>query len=398
MQNTELKEALGCFSLRFHRNASILEADKSNYISSPLGAWILLAQVAGGNHAALTREEAEKIENALGLNIPAAYNYANFLIRAAPPAIKAASAAWFSSSWPVGEIGATWIVNTEQEEATTVARMIPSKTELDKWASENTLGIIEEFPFTPDSATVMILANALATRIQWAEPFTEVEAKPDSTWKAEKLLFSDFDQHNKHLFTDDDGNLFAVLTAKGSGLSVHAVIADDSNISAEKVLEVAESYAAGNVFALVSPDTLPVNGNIFTITNTTSSVGDLFSATLPAWEATKEHDLADLGLPYIEAAKAISNDVNYKTEAVQIAKAKFSRVGFEAAAVSVQLMVATGVPRHISVKRVDIDFKHPFAVVAANSPAYNSAKDAAALWDSLPVFSAWVTDSSATDN
>lgn len=395
MKNTELKDALKFFSARFHRESPV--GEEGNYISSPIGAWILLAQVAGGNHAALSREETEKVENALGLTIPAAYDYANYLIKSAPPAIKAASAAWFNAAWPVGKVGATWIVNTEQVGVTDVTRMIPTKQELDDWANENTLGLISEFPFTPDSDTVMILANALATKIEWTEPFLDVDAGEGSPWEAKKLLLSRFEKHHKHFFTDNEGNLFAVLTAEGNDLSVHAIIADDPALSAKHVLEIAEAYAAGEVFTLAAPDTLPANGNIFAITESSSSMGDIFSATLPAWDAEAKHDLIELGFPYAEGTKAVSSDLNYKVEALQVAKAKFSKLGFEAAAISALTMRATGLPRYVPVKQVEISFNHSFAVVASHSPVYRAVDDTAELWDSLPVFSAWVVTASEVE-
>lgn len=396
MQNLELREAIKFFSARFHRDAPL--GDETNYICSPLGAWILLAQVAGGNSAALSLEETEKIENTLGTTIPAAYNYANFLIKSAPPVIKAASAAWFSSKWSVGEIGATWIVNTEQEEVTDISHQIPSKLELNEWARKNTLGIISEFPFTPDRDTVMILANALATKIQWAEPFGEIKNDMTSMWMTKKLLFSDENQHTKQFFADEEGNLFAVLTAEGSGISVHAVIADNPDLPEHKVLSIAESYAAGEVFTLVAPDTLASEGNVFVVSDAVSSTGDLFSAKLPAWDAEKSHNLLDFGLPYIEASKAISGNADYKVESIQVAKASYNKLGFEAAAISALMMRATGIRRNLPVKRVEINFNHPFAVVAAHSPIYRSPNDTAELWDNLPVFSAWVVTASEVED
>ena len=391
MQSAELREATKFFSSRFHRNAESLN-EESNYISSPLGAWILLAQVAGGNSAALSRELTERIENALGLTIPAAYNYANSLIKNAPAAIKAASAAWFSAVLPVDDIGAEWIVNTEQEEVTTVGRSIPSQKELDAWANENTLGIIESFPFTPDTNTVLLIANAIATKIQWDEPFSELKTEDGSPWKSESLLYSRSGAHDKQLFTDNEGNLFAVITAQGSNLSVHAVIADNPELAPRKVIAVAEAFAGGETFTLALPDTLPASGNVFTVKEAKGFDGDEFSALLPAWEAASSHKLGEMNLPYSEASKAISDNPNYEAEVVQVAKAKFNKIGFEAAAVSTLMMGASAMPNRHPIKRVTINFNHPFAVVAVHSPFFQEANDKDELWDDLPVFTAWVNE------
>lgn len=53
---------------------------------------------------------------------------------------------------------------------------LPSQASADRWADAMTGGQIPVFPLQLDAATELVLANALATDIRWAEPFNAVSA------------------------------------------------------------------------------------------------------------------------------------------------------------------------------------------------------------------------------
>jgi hypothetical protein len=70
--------------------------------------------------------------------------------------------------------------------------------------------------------------------------------------------------------------------------------------------------------------------------------------------------------------------------------ARFSRTGFEAAAVSA--MTARSVMRSQSKRRVaELRFGHPYAVVAVADGGAESETEAGP-WHGVPVFSAWVSE------
>jgi hypothetical protein len=78
-------------------------------------------------------------------------------------------------------------------------------------------------------------------------------------------------------------------------------------------------------------------------------------------------------------------------DAMQAAMARYSRTGFEAAAVTgmVASMAAHLPARH---RHAELRFGHPYAVVAL-------VEDSGSPWHGLPVFSAWVTEpDNATDD
>jgi hypothetical protein len=79
-------------------------------------------------------------------------------------------------------------------------------------------------------------------------------------------------------------------------------------------------------------------------------------------------------------------------EASQSALARYSAVGFEAAAIT-HLAVATSLrlgppgPK----RQATLRFGHPYAVVAAAHDDHLT-KDVPSCWDGLPVFSAWISE------
>ena len=109
------------------------------------------------------------------------------------------------------------------------------------------------------------------------------------------------------------------------------------------------------------------------------------SAVLPAWSAKSDHDLKAPGFGYKAAADALIALLPpgaYDFEAKQSAVARYSRIGFEAAAVTA-VMVLTAAVAERRQRVATLRFGHPFAVVAVTHGH--------GAWDGLPVFSAGIT-------
>jgi len=391
MDNTELQEAIKVFSKRFHRNAQV-SAKNKNYISSPLGAWMLLAQLAGGNSLMLNVEELDRIENCLGMPLPAAFDYTNELLRNVPAAIKAAGAAWIRETYQLDSAGVEWVVNTRHQESTVVNQHMATKGELDEWAKENTLGIIEKFPFEPDDETLFILANALATKISWRTPFEMADGSLIHSWDKKSVLHSKFWDHSKRFVRDSKGELYGVLVNTGDNIFVTAVIAENPDVSPERVLEVAEALARNDEDSITTElaSGLPAEGNIFKIEDRESLNGDKYEAFIPAWSADSTHALSDMGLPFLEASHAISSNGDLVVDALQIAKARYHRVGFEAAAItSMRAGALNSMMKQSPAKFVSLNFNHPFAVAASHRAPSLFGDD---TWRDLPVFTAWIVE------
>jgi hypothetical protein len=115
-----------------------------------------------------------------------------------------------------------------------------------------------------------------------------------------------------------------------------------------------------------------------------------YTSVLPAWSARSEHDLTGAGSGISAAIAALGLD-GYPYEAKQSAVARYSRFGFEAAAVT-GFAVATGFvqPSDGLLRVADLRFGHPYAVVA--TAVQNRPDGGRGPWHGLPVFSAWVTE------
>ena len=132
--------------------------------------------------------------------------------------------------------------------------------------------------------------------------------------------------------------------------------------------------------------------------------GDQFTAVLPAWSARNRIDLRAPELGFGTAAHALAGPGPW--EAAQAAMARYTRVGFEAAAVTGLAMFASARPsqRH---RAADLRFAHPYAVVAVAVDPQRAGRgygqgrpdEPASPWSGIPVFSAWVAEpEEATDD
>jgi hypothetical protein len=106
---------------------------------------------------------------------------------------------------------------------------------------------------------------------------------------------------------------------------------------------------------------------------------------LPTWSARSEHDLMrpEFGFPAaVQALIALLPPDEFRAEAKQSALARYTRTGFEAAAVTAMAIRAVAVING-RMRSATLRFGHPYAVVA---------RAAGGEWDGVPVFSAWITE------
>jgi hypothetical protein len=140
------------------------------------------------------------------------------------------------------------------------------------------------------------------------------------------------------------------------------------------------------------------DGPLWSVSETTAPIKsgaareERCSAVLPAWTARTEYDLGDPELGFAAAARALAPDDPWVAR--QAAMARYTRVGFEAAAVTaLAVALAMHVPRTGLVRTAELRFGHPFAVVAVTADRPGPGRPARqdpSPWSGLPVFSAWV--------
>jgi hypothetical protein len=378
-----LAAAVSRYAERFHAVVG-----DSHHVASPLGAWLLLALAA----PAAAGEDRAGLEEALGMPVDLAAHAADRLLDQPHPVVASAAAVWHRSAVGTDTLRG-WLAGLPDS----VERGdVPSQAVADAWAQRTTQGMIEAFPIKVTPLVVLVLASALATKVSWRRPFEVVPATflGNSQWAnaLQRVLRSPNSGHECYIADTDRAGRVAVHTARDeAGLAVTSVIADAGVASAD-VLAAAHEAVAGTARQISLFDLTLGDGSLWSIAETASQRGrqEECAAVLPAWSARSDHELAGAaGLGFDEAVGALiallpTGDWEY--EARQSAYARYSREGFEAAAVTaigVKLAAAFGGD---GIKRTaTLRFGHPYAVVAAvesdDSP-----------WDSLPVFSAWVAE------
>jgi hypothetical protein len=396
MTEVQISGAVNRYAERVHRLAG-----EKHHVASPLGAWLLIALCS----SLAVGPRREEFTDVLGVEPEQAANFAALLLGVPHPLVSSGAAIW-NRPYVDTERLAAWRASLAGVMET---GDIPEQPALDQWANDHTMGLIKRFPLEVTRDVVLLMATALATRVSWARPFKVVAASelgPSSPWSStlSQVLRSPFGPEHPQFITEtDEAGLLAVHTAKASGgLLVTSVIAAPE-VPAAKVLAAAhrlgttEAIKAGSVERTSLFD-LPLGEDRFwTITaedvSTHSQDGreQRFRSIVPAWSAQTTLDLRDPGLGFAAAASAIGEVLEtpgLRYEAKQSALARYSRVGFEAAAVTATMGMALSRGRR-GIRRVaELRFGHPYAVVAVTVDEERGRRP----WHGLPVFSAWIAD------
>jgi hypothetical protein len=390
MQVPELASLIARYARRFHEVAGT-----KHHVASPLGAWLLLALCGPVTRGATRRE----LENVLGCDAGEAAAVAAGLLEAPHPVVGAAAAVWNRAG--AGDPG--WLAGLPDS----VERgPIPSQAEADAWARERTFGLIERFPLTITDEVYLLLATALATKVSWDCPF---EVRPAaalgeaSPWAGlvERVLVSP--EHPGHsafvAATEQAGDVGVHVGRARDGVVVVSVIAA-ADVPAADVMAAGHGLATdvvlGRRVAKRSLFELPLgDGPLWSVREEMSprGAGEECQAVLPAWEARSEHELSDARLGFAAAALALGKGDQW--EAKQAAMARYTRVGFEAAAVTAMAILTSMISPGLR-RTGELRFGHPFAVVAVAAEGLGDRRHNgnawADRWNGVPVFSAWVTE------
>lgn len=374
----DLSQVVAAYAERLHAPAG-----EAHHVASPLGAWLVLALAA----SVATGERRAALEEVLGVDAEQAAAAAAELLARPHPAVDSAAACW----WAVegGPRLRAWRDALPPQLAT---GPIPTQAEADAWVREHSLGLIETFPI--DLAdVVLLLASVLATKVTWLEPFDVAPAAGlGGPWTAEQVLTIEARHaHRAGIHRSARAGDVAVHTALADGLSVTAVVAAD-DVPAADVLAAAHEVALGRSTPLRLTDLPLGDGHSWTLTEEPTEHADgaeRYRTLLPAWAARRKQDLLRPGLGFDVAGRALIEALEHggPLEAVQEAVARWGRYGFEAAAVTgLAVAVSAIMPRPGTLRRAELRFARPFAVVAV------AQRDSVpGPWDGLPVFSAWVT-------
>ncbi|MEU4092339.1 serpin family protein [Streptomyces sp. NPDC026673] len=241
---------------------------------------------------------------------------------------------------------------------------------LDAWAADRTDGMIPRMPVAVDRDTLLLLANALALRTDWAEPFR--------------------DHHTGRLFRSTPhldmagvaGTPFGPLTMAKvngtSGLEVHLLLGPDHVAPGEVI--AAGVGALDGAYQVLPGNLLPYGrpGPGVTVEDVTSfSPAPALDLTTVPFTIDAEHDLLEhdalFGLRTARNSGAghfpgISGPQPLAVGAAkQSATATFSATGFRAAAVTAISMIAGSAPGQAhQARRVRVEFLRPFGFLAVH--------------------------------
>jgi len=397
---------LARYARRFHQVAGA-----GHHVASPLGAWLLLALAA----PACAGDDLRQLEEILGADADTAAGFAAELLANPHPLVHAAAAVWGGSGPAIDARIASWQVGLPPQVDT---GPVPGQAELDAWARRHTWGLIDRFPVEDGQALIWLLATAVAARVSWERPF---DLAPASALGAASLWFTTLTRVLRTPPGLPDGRVpghdqFIAVTDSASEVAVHAASARDGllvvsvaaapGVPAARVLSAAydlgTALAAGPPLNRRSLFDLPLGeGPAWTISEehaATAAPGgreERCTAVLPAWSARSTHQLTDPQLGFAAVRHAL--DPIDPWQAKQAAMARYTRIGFEAGAVTALAVALSAVAQRPGVRRTaELRFGHPFAVVAvAADPAKPQDRHRPvprSPWHGLPVFSAWIAD------
>ncbi len=216
--------------------------------------------------------------------------------------------------------------------------------------------------------------------------------------------------HDQFIAATGQAGDVAVHTALARGGLRVTSVAAQPGVRAADVLaaahRLASAIATGREVAQRSLFDLPLGpAPLWEITQQPAEVeaadgrAEKCTAVLPAWSAASLHDLTrDPGLGFGAAAATLADLTNLDRswhQAKQAAVARYSRTGFEAAAVTGWAAAGGRSRTRLGLLRTaELRFGHPFAVVAVTADHnHRPWRDAPrrSPWQGLPVFSAWIT-------
>jgi hypothetical protein len=395
IQVTDVAACVSGYAARLH--AAI---GTRHHVASPLGAWLVLALAGPASRQA----DRAALTEVLGCDVDDAAHAAADLLTRPHPLVASAAAVWTSPSVQLPDTFLRW---RDSLPAAVTTGDLPGQAGLDAWAREHTFGLIDRFPISGDDL-YLVLATALATKVSWQDPFDLAPAASlggASPWAGRLARVLRTPAHaGGHVefaaATAQAGDVIVHVATAAGGLEVVSVAAMP-DVAAGRVLaaayDLAVKRAAGVRIQTRRLDGLPLGESPLWIVREVTASADSLAAVLPAWSASSDLDLTAPGLGF-EAVRNALVPAGDPWQARQAAMARYSRTGFEAAAVSaIGVALAMRVPGKR--REVVLRFGHPYAVVAVTKNPTTDPTAAASPWNGLPVFSAWVSEpEDATDD
>jgi serine protease inhibitor len=339
-----------------------------DFALSGAGLWPLLALLA----SAADESAGAELTTALGRPADCAVQDALELIDILRAGVSttAALGVWTRKDTPLHQ---EWAAGIPEG----VVGTLTAQQALDRWAAEQTDGLITKFPLEITPATALVLASALAARVKWYEPFdtrprdwNRESMEPDQQW----LSRTTYDLGAAAILDD----AVARVIVEGDGdLDVHLLIGDQPP---GQVLSTGLRELSGEVQA--RPVTESDSGRTGLEVKRVESwiQQDILRVELPSFEIQAHHELLEqaelFGLrsltdPVTSHLPLLSPAPLFVSDGAQDVVARFFAEGFEAAAVTAFGLCATGAPPEdcCEVTFATVIFDRPFGFLAVHRPS-----------------------------
>lgn len=349
--------------------------DGEDYALSGAGLWPLLALLA----SAADDPAAAELAAAIGRPADGAQQEALEIIDLlrGGQSTSAALGIWTRKGVPLNEHWASPLPDG-------VIGPLTNQAALDRWADEQTGGLIEKFPIGIDDRTLLVLASALTARVRWRTPFESYpRGDADDDWSPENPGPADQQSLSR---TTYDLSIAAVLddtvtrvVVEGDGdVDVHLLLGTDQPPA--EILGVGLRELSGQAQVRLAADTGDRGGPGLTAERLKSHRRkDILRLSLPSFEINTKHDLLDN--PDLFGLRLLTDTTTSHlprlspiplaiSGGAQDVLARFFAEGFEAAAVTAFGAVGSALPEErYEVTYARVDFGRPFGFLAVHRPS-----------------------------
>ncbi|MFM8856298.1 MAG: serpin family protein [Actinomycetota bacterium] len=262
-----------------------------------------------------------------------------------------------------------------------VVGALTDQAALDRWADEQTGGLIDKFPLEITQETLLVLASALTARVRWRTPFegyprVRAETWPDDPGPADQQSLSRTTSNLSIAAVLDDVVTRVVVEGDGD-VDVHLLLGTDQ--SPAEILGAGLRELSGQAQVRLAADTGDRGGPGLTVEQLKSArPKNMLELSLPSFEITTKHNLLanrDLfGLRLLSTSASHLPRLSPIPLAIsggaQDVLARFFAEGFEAAAVTA-FGAVTGALSELpyDVTYVSVNFDRPFGFLAVHRPS-----------------------------
>ncbi|WP_369022990.1 serpin family protein [Nocardia cyriacigeorgica] len=347
-------------------------ADDGDFVLSGAGLWPLLglmASAAGG-------PARTELEAAVGMPGSTAHSMALRLMEAMNDSVdlSAALGVWVNRRLPLND---EWLSGLPVG----TVDLLTDQAALDEWADQHTRGLIKKFPVQINDLTQLVLATALVARTTWQKPFHETTMTPESgPWQGSPVAALSRTTGNlRHAAILDGPHPVTRIVVQGTAdVDIHLL---QGPATPAQVLATGVDALAGAVEVRTE---LPVGttGPGLTVREEISLKNrHQLRLRLPPFDVRSKHDLLEPRLAAlfgVTTAKTpghwfpgISPAPLMIDKGAQDVLARFTKDGFEAAAVTAFTLAPRGMPPPPTEHRITVctaTFDRPFGFLAVHRP------------------------------